>query len=201
MRKLTILLTIAVLYCCGDAIAQNKTENGKIVESSACAAPAKRSYDQYLKEQRASIEQDIRAAADAGFKRNYLDDFPRFVLDREEFERRESFTDFECQTIKYISDGLKIAGFIWKPKNTAGKKFPLVIVNRGGNPTLGILTPQSFYYPYVTSGFVVIGSQYRGADGGDGKDEFGGEDVNDVLNLIPLARSLGYVDMNNVFMH
>jgi dipeptidyl aminopeptidase/acylaminoacyl peptidase len=53
----------------------------------------------------------------------------------------------------------------------------------------------------VTNGFVVIGSQYRGADGGEGMDEFGGADVNDVLSLIPLASSLGYVDMRNVFMH
>jgi len=100
-----------------------------------------------------------------------------------------------------VSDGLRVVGFVWKPKNISGRKLPLVIVNRGGNPNLATLTPQSFFYPYVTNGFVVIGSQYRGADGGEGRDEFGGADVNDVLNLIPLARSLGYVDMNNVFMH
>ncbi len=47
---------------------------------------------------------------------------------------------------------------------------------------------------------VVIGSQYRGNDGGEGKEEYGGADVRDVMNLIPLARSLGYVDMNNVFL-
>ena len=201
MRKLILLLTIVALYCCCETIAQNKPENGTIVESATCPAPAKRTYDQYLNDQRTALEQEIRVAAENGFKRNYLDDFSRFVLDREEFERRESFTDFECKKIKYISDGLKISGFIWKPKNTKDKKLPLVIVNRGGNPGLSLLTPQSFYYPYVTNGFVVIGSQYREADGGEGKDEFGGEDVNDVLNLIPLARSLGYVDMNNVFMH
>jgi dipeptidyl aminopeptidase/acylaminoacyl peptidase len=46
----------------------------------------------------------------------------------------------------------------------------------------------------------VIASQYRGADGGEGTEEYGGADVHDVLNLVPLARSLGYVDMRNVFM-
>ena len=35
---------------------------------------------------------------------------------------------------------------------------------------------------------------------GEGHEEFGGADVHDVLNLIPLAKSLGYVDMSNVFM-
>src|SRR4030095_14955865 len=56
------------------------------------------------------------------------------------------------------------------------------------------------FYAYVSSGFVVIGSQYRGNDGGEGREEFGGADVCDVLHLIPLARALGYVDMHNVFM-
>ena len=147
------------------------------------------------------MEEEVKVAETEGYKVNYLQNFDRFILSRDEFDRRESFSDYECRKIKYMSDGLKVVGFIWKPTKTAGKKLPVVIVNRGGNPGLALLTPQSFFYPYVTNGFVVIGSQYRGADGGEGKDEFGGADVNDVMNLIPLAGSLDYVDMNNVFMH
>lgn len=179
----------------------SKNPDGTIVENQPCAAPAKITYEQYLKEQKAAFEQEVKAAASEGFKVNYLENFDRFVFSREDFERRQSFADYDCRRVKYLSDGLKIVGFIWKPKNTAGKKLPLVIVNRGGNPNLALLTPQSFFYPYVSSGFVVIGSQYRGADGGEGGDQYGGADVNDVLNLIPLARALGYVDLNNVFMH
>ncbi len=52
----------------------------------------------------------------------------------------------------------------------------------------------------ASEGFVVLASQYRGYDGGEGKDEVGGADTDDVLNLFPLARSLGYVDMGRVFM-
>ena len=181
--------------------AQTAPSDGMLVETTPCAAPAKRTYEQYLTQQRASLEADIQAAAREGYTVSYLDSFDRFVLSREEFARRESFADYECQKIKYMSDGLKVVGFIWKPKNMTGKQLPLVIVARGGNPNLALLTPQSYYYPFVTNGFVVIGSQYRGADGGEGKDEFGGADVNDVVNLIPLARSLGYVDMNNIFLH
>jgi dipeptidyl aminopeptidase/acylaminoacyl peptidase len=203
MRKVFLSSAVAFLLL-GFFIAapaQTNSGDGEIVENVPCAAPAKKTYEQYLKDERASLEQEVKAAENEGYKVNYLASFDRFVLTRAEFERRASFTDFECRRIKYLSDGLKIAGFIWKPKNTTGKKLPLVIVNRGGNPNLALLTPQSFFYPYVTNGFVVIGSQYRGADGGEGQDEFGGADVRDVLNLIPLARSLGYVDMNNVFMH
>jgi dipeptidyl aminopeptidase/acylaminoacyl peptidase len=202
MRKEKLYIAVIVLLLCYyNATAQSELQNGSIVENVQCAAPAKKTYEQYLNEQKTSLEQEVKTAASENYKLNYLDNFNRFILGREEFERRDSFADYECRKIKYMSDGLRVVGFIWKPKNVAGKKLPLVIVNRGGNPNLALLTPQSFYYPYVTNGFVVIGSQYRGADGGEGKDEFGGADVNDVLNLIPLVRSLGYVDMNNVFMH
>jgi len=202
MRRTSSLPVIALLLfgVFIAAQAQTKSIDGTIVEDAPCAASPKKTYEQFLKEQKASLEGEVQNAAAAAFRANYLKNFDRFVLSREEFQRREAFVDYECRKIKYLSDGLKIVGFIWKPKNISGKKLPLVIVNRGGNPIQALLTPQSFYYPFVSNGFVVIGSQYRGADGGEGKDEFGGADVNDVLNLIPLARSLNYVDMNNVFM-
>jgi len=46
----------------------------------------------------------------------------------------------------------------------------------------------------------VIASQYRGNGGGEGKEEFGGADVHDVTNLIPLAGGLDYVDTKNIFL-
>jgi dipeptidyl aminopeptidase/acylaminoacyl peptidase len=202
VRKPSVLSVIALLLL-GVFVATPAgaaPADGTIVETTPCAVAAKRTYEQYVKEQRAALDRDIAAAAVDGFKPEYVDKFDRFLLSREEFERREAFTDYECRKIKYMSDGLKVVGFIWKPSNTTGKQLPLVIVTRGGNPNLGLLSPQQYYYPFVTNGFVLIGSQYRGTDGGEGQDEFGGADVNDVLNLIPLARSLGYVDMNNVFV-
>ncbi|GAI09436.1 unnamed protein product [marine sediment metagenome] len=53
---------------------------------------------------------------------------------------------------------------------------------------------------YASYGFVAVGSQYRGNDGGEGREEFGGADVNDVLNLIPLLKSLPNVDADKIGM-
>lgn len=170
--------------------------DGAIVENTVCPAVPKRAYEQYVEEVK---KQTIETARLQNLKLD-LSDFAAKVLGKEEYERRQSFSDYECQRIKYRSDGLKVVGFIWKPKNMAGVKLPLVIVNRGSNRETAKLTPTSFYYPFVTNGFAVIGSQYRGNEGGEGKEEYGGAEVNDILNLIPLARSLGYADMNNVFM-
>lgn len=192
------LLTAAFVL---PAAAQHAMTDGSIVESMPCPLSAKRTYDQYVRQQKTVMERENASAAAEGFRFSYAPNAERFLLSREEFEKRETFADFDCEKIKYLSDGLRVVGFIWKPKNIADKKLPLVIVNRGGNANFSLLTPESFYFPFVSNGFVVIGSQYRGADGGDGHDEFGGADVNDVLNLLPLARSLPYVDMSNIFMY
>jgi dipeptidyl aminopeptidase/acylaminoacyl peptidase len=80
---------------------------------------------------------------------------------------------------------------LWKPKDIAGRKLPLILFNRGGNRDFGELSPweEEGFYSYVSNGFVVLGSQYLGVDGGQGREELGGADVHDVLNLLPLARA------------
>lgn len=109
--------------------------------------------------------------------------------------------DIEVYRIKYLSDGLKVAGFIIKPKDIQ-EKLPVIIFNRGGNREFGKLDVGRLrYLSYLASrGYVVLASQYRGNDGGEGKEEFGGKDVNDVLNLITMAEDLAYADSNNIFM-
>jgi tetratricopeptide (TPR) repeat protein len=81
----------------------------------------------------------------------------------------------ELSKIKYTSDGLKIVGFVYKPAHTSGQKLPAVIFNRGGLED-GVIGAQNFNYFYemyrlASAGFVVLASQYRGADGSEGKDE------------------------------
>lgn len=129
----------------------------------------------------------------------------RQLYGREAIERVSNSPDLELLKIKYMSDGLKVSGFIYKPKDAAGRKLPAVIWNRGGAGEETIITAANYLHFYemhrlASEGFVVLASQYRGYDGGEGKDEVGGADTNDVLNLFPVARALGYVDMERVFM-
>jgi dipeptidyl aminopeptidase/acylaminoacyl peptidase len=46
-----------------------------------------------------------------------------------------------------------------------------------------------------------VASQYRGNAGGEGKEEFGGRDVDDVLNLIKLLISLPQADAKRIGMY
>ena len=100
------------------------------------------------------------------------------------------------EKITYLSDGLKIKGYIAYPIDQS-KKYPCIIWNRGGYGNKGAIdsfTARGIYGQLASWGYVVFASQYRGNDGGDGNDEFGGDDVNDVLNLIPLAEEFDFAD-------
>lgn len=197
-----VCVLIVVCLSVPGAAAQNNTPSGEIVEQSECWKDPYTNYEQYVTGMKARYTRETEAAKSEGFQRDYMTDITKRIYSKEEFQQRNAFAGFQCMRVKYMSEGLKVVGIIWKPKDTAGRKLPLVIYNRGGNRESGKLTFISSYflYPFLQNGFVVIGTQYRGNDGGEGKDEFGGADINDVMNLVPLAKSLGYVDMNNVFM-
>lgn len=197
MKKIFIWLLVILM----PAIIAAQTD-GTIVEQTVCLPNVVGTYEQYVEAAKSGYVRTIENAKREGIRLEMPNDFSKRLLSREEFERRKTYTGIDCRRIKYLSDGLKVVGYIWKPKNNDGKKLPLIIFNRGGNRERSKLEPwmAGGFYEFVSNGFVVVASQYRGVDGGEGKEEYGGADVRDVLNLIPLAKSLGYVDMNNVFM-
>jgi dipeptidyl aminopeptidase/acylaminoacyl peptidase len=99
------------------------------------------------------------------------------------------------QAITYLSDGLKVKGMLAVPDGPG--PFPAIIFNRGGNRDFGELDARTFAAMtamFVQAGYVVVGSDYRGNGGGEGREEFGGADVDDVMSLIPLLRREPKVD-------
>lgn len=199
-------LVLAVACCLllsGHALAQaGRPGDGAIVGRAPCGPHPYATHEQYVEAVRNGLAGEVEAARREGLRFDVPPDLTLLLLSKAEFDKRKAYVGFECQRITYMSDGLKVVGYLWKPMDTAGKKLPLIIYNRGGNREFGKLSPwaRSGFYEYLSNGFVVVASQYRGNDGGEGKEEFGGADVRDVLNLVPLARGLGYIDMNNLFL-
>ncbi len=103
--------------------------------------------------------------------------------------------------ISYRSDGLKVKGFLAEPAKAG--HYPSIIYNRGGNREFGKIGPGQLLF-YVVNiarwGYVVVASQYRGNDGGEGQEEFGGADVNDVLNLLPVLGQVPSADTTRIGM-
>lgn len=180
MRNSLFFLFILFLLAPAPLAAQTNdagSENGKVIEQARFELPT---YEQ--------IPARFRA-----------------VYSREAVEKIRNSTDLELWKIKYMSDGLKVVGFIYKPRETAGRRFPVLIWNRGGigeDTKIGVENYNDLYemHRFASEGFVVLASQYRGTDGGEGRDEAGGADTDDVMNLFPLARSLPFADTTRVFM-
>jgi len=99
--------------------------------------------------------------------------------------------EVKIEKITYLSNGLKVIGYLAQPKKKG--TYECVIYNRGGNKEFGKLNEYKavFILARIASwNYIVAASQYRGNDGSEGKEEFGGKDVNDILNLIPLFDNL-----------
>ncbi|MFC2083589.1 prolyl oligopeptidase family serine peptidase [Bacteroidota bacterium] len=173
---IVILLLLGISYSFGQSNPDD-LQDGKIIESTQFEFPAYEDQYYELKE----------------------------IFTKETYPQFSESPDLELLNIKYMSDGLKIAGFLYKPRVTEGKKLPLIILNRWGVGIHGQIRPASMFiyemFRYASEGFVVIMTQYRGSGGSEGKDIIGTTEMIDLWNLLPLAKSLGYVDMDNIYMH
>ena len=117
-------------------------------------------------------------------------------------ETKTILNEVNFYKISYVSDGLIVKGYLSAPLKEG--KYPCVIFNRGGNRDHSIINEATlirFLGTISSWGYVVVGSQYRGNDGGEGKEEFAGKDVNDVLNLIPFLSNIDKADTSRIGMY
>lgn len=107
----------------------------------------------------------------------------------------EHLKNLNFYLITYQSDNQKVKGLLIEPKKNG--KHPVVIFNRGGNrdfAKLTIATMIMYTSKLADQGYVIIGSNYRE------KDEFGGAEINDVLNLTETVKEIEKADSNCIGM-
>lgn len=95
----------------------------------------------------------------------------------------------------YQSDSNDIKGLMIAPK-TQGQ-YPLIIYNRGGNRDFNELTLKMLFFStavLANEGYIILASNYRV------EDEYGGNDLNDVFNLIRVAEQIENVDTSRIGM-
>lgn len=95
----------------------------------------------------------------------------------------------------YESDSQKVKGLLIEPKKEG--KYPVVIFNRGGNRDFAQLTVATmimYTSKLAEHGYVIIASNYRE------NDEFGGAEINDVLNLTETVKEIDKADSNCIGM-
>jgi dipeptidyl aminopeptidase/acylaminoacyl peptidase len=127
----------------------------------------------------------------------------RFTRARYEHYQRT----LECHAITYRSDGNVVRGWLVYPKHHGGSRLPVILYNRDGNRAVGAVTFAQLFthmFPLAERGYLVAVSQYRGAipipDEKVSPDQFGGDDVRDVTNLLRVVAELPQADTDNFFM-
>ncbi len=119
----------------------------------------------------------------------------RISQDNELHSDFEHLKKLDFYFITYQSDSLKVRGITVEPKKEG--KYPVVIFNRGGNRDFAKLTIGTlimYTSKLAEQGYVVIGSNYRE------NDEFGGAEINDVLNLTETVKEIEKADSNCIGM-
>ncbi|MCX6157699.1 MAG: prolyl oligopeptidase family serine peptidase [Ignavibacteriota bacterium] len=106
----------------------------------------------------------------------------------------ETLENVSLSKIIYNSEGYDVEGFICKPKDSS-VKYPLILWNRGGDEDNGKLDnflAWGILGEIASWGYVVIASQYRK------NDEFGGKEINDVMNILKIGMLLEEYDGMNI---
>ncbi len=187
--KCAVLMLAMISF--GKAEAVETTKQPAMTDLSSCFRDQYESYDKWV---------------------SFLSKRPTFNLEnfpfsKDEFETYQS--TLSCNIFSYSVGNITVQGYLIYPKNTQ-TSLPTVIYNRGGNTTYGMVNlgrMMNDLMPLAAEGFVVIGSQYRWsgkrlkredfvADGTE--DQYGGIDVEDVLALVPIIKSLDIADSSRI---
>lgn len=153
-------LCAAVDFSSKDVIKDRAAEGKRVLD--LCARFAK-FYDLAPDETYRDITQELLASPDTT-------DVHKALIQKD--ERR-------IVVFRYPSDGFEVKGYLsFVPSYS---ESPLLVFLRGGNCILGLMNPANDFS--LMKNYTVLGTAYRGGIS-QGQDEFGGEEVNDVKNLI-----------------
>jgi dipeptidyl aminopeptidase/acylaminoacyl peptidase len=169
-----------------------------ILDSAPCALPA--DQPAYLAGVRGFVAQELTKSGLSGELSPSLAEI--FTPAHVEGLRRAA-AEGRCRRVHYRSDGLRVVGFILQPAGAQPRSLPAILYARGGNREMAKNDFESLtlLQALADQGFVVAATQYRGVDGGEGREQFGGADVHDLMALVGLVRGLSAVDGKRIYLY
>lgn len=102
----------------------------------------------------------------------------------------------ELKVITYLSGGLRVKGMLAEPK-CIGRMDGFLYL-RGGIKNVGKVRP-SRIAQFASEGFIVFAPYYRGNQGGEGNEDFAGDDRLDAFSAYVLLKSLPRVQAVHIF--
>jgi len=97
----------------------------------------------------------------------------------------------------YLSSGLKVKGLLAVPIEEGS--YEGIIYLRGGIQHVGMVRPARITQ-IAAQGFVVFAPYYRGNRGGEGRDEFAGDDLMDAVNAVEVIKQCTHVNRERIHL-
>jgi len=121
---------------------------------------------------------------------------------RLEYETAVGDKTFALERVVYESDGLPVVAYTYAPRERGERRYPTIVFNRGGY-IQGEIAHQllPMFHRLALRGFAVVAPLYRGSAGAPGNDEMGGADLRDLMNVVPLAKNLGFVNIQKLYLY
>lgn len=98
--------------------------------------------------------------------------------------------------VTYLSQGLRVKGFLAEPKDK--KQYDGFLYLRGGIKNVGSVRPARICQ-FAQEGFIVFAPFYRGNQGGEGNEDFGGDDRHDAFSAFSLLKAHPNVKNIHIF--
>ncbi|WP_107838903.1 alpha/beta hydrolase family protein [Metasolibacillus meyeri] len=98
--------------------------------------------------------------------------------------------------IIYWSNGLRVKGLLARPKKEG--RYEALLYLRGGLQFIGMVRPARIAQ-FAAQGFVVFAPYYRGNRGGEGRDEFAGDDRYDAVYAVDVLKHFSEVQKVHIF--
>ena len=126
----------------------------------------------------------------------------RWAASRADFDAARADAGYEMLQFSYASDGLTVGAYLYRPRAAPARRQPVIVFNRGSFVRPGGFAGEMLVmaHRYAEAGFLVVAPHYRGSNGWAGKDELGGADLHDLMNLAPELKRIPGADPSRVFL-
>jgi dipeptidyl aminopeptidase/acylaminoacyl peptidase len=126
----------------------------------------------------------------------------RWSSSREEYDAARADERYAFEQFTYDSDGLTVGAYVYRPRTPGERRLPVIVYNRGSftRPTGFAGEMLVMANRYARAGFIVVAPHYRGSNGWQGRDEMGGADLADLMNILPLVARIDGADASRVFL-
>jgi len=121
-------------------------------------------------------------------------------FDSTAYEAARNDTAYQARRWRYPSDSAEVIALVLSPR-AAGAR-PAIVYCRGSyiqQDQAATFLP--LFHRLARAGYFVVAPQYRGSEGGTGRDEMGGADVEDVLAAVRLTAARPEVDPRRIYLY